>query len=478
MKNISAWLVLLIVLFIIGCATIVDLDVTPVANKTLTPKDYFERVYVYDIGFNIPQKEAEKLEKVGDIRIQNYGGKQVLLRTAMAECRKLGGNLIVIKEYREKTVGMSWTPYRPGILKVIAYFRVMNENDNALQQMILRGPTEKQLKESWITNKTIPYEGIYQAIHPDNNYKLKVGFQRQEDGRVYVLYLSGISGARSWEEGDVIGVFESTAIQGVFLGNWVNLDKYTTSAELVFNRSGSFIVSYVPWSQSNKIDVNYIRVFPKDDMQEEAARTSFTGTGFLLSPNGYIVTCHHVVQNAKKIHVVDNDNNKTRLQATVSVSDVNNDLCILKVSGLSVSNTLSIPYGFDNSLNRTGESVFCMGFPLLQVMGNEIKVTNGIISSVTGYKGDVSSYQVSAPAQPGNSGGPLFNSSGNVIGVVNAKISHAENVSYAVKISCLDNLISIVNDNIKPMKANQSASSLSSMVEKFKPFVYIVEVEN
>lgn len=66
-------------------------------------------------------------------------------------------------------------------------------------------------------------------------------------------------------------------------------------------------------------------------------------------------------------------------------------------------------------------------------MGDEIKLTTGVISSKTGFQGDVSLYQISAPIQPGNSGGPLFDNKGNLIGIVNAKHKGAENVGYAIK---------------------------------------------
>jgi len=61
--------------------------------------------------------------------------------------------------------------------------------------------------------------------------------------------------------------------------------------------------------------------------------------------------------------------------------------------------------------------------------------------------------------------------------VINARISQAENVSYAVKVSYLNNLLGLLNDDVRIGKVNQSSSSLSSMVEKFKPAVYIIEVE-
>jgi S1-C subfamily serine protease len=111
-------------------------------------------------------------------------------------------------------------------------------------------------------------------------------------------------------------------------------------------------------------------------------------------------------------------------------------------------------------------------------MGDEIKLTNGIISSKTGFQGDITSYQISAPIQPGNSGGPLFDKFGNLIGVINAKHIGAENVSYAIKVSYLKNLIDLLPteptlNNINVLKN----LSLSDQVKQLNKFVYIIEVK-
>lgn len=223
----------------------------------------------------------------------------------------------------------------------------------------------------------------------------------------------------------------------------------------------------------------YIKDYPNSgDMGSSSVYETSVGSGFLISAGGYVATNLHVVKNSKNVYVISNDGSQSRLSATIELVDENNDICILKVPGLARAlNAVRIPYGFEDTTNKTGESVFCMGYPLTKVMGNEIKVTNGIISSVTGYQGDVSSYQISAPAQPGNSGGPLFNSRGNVIGIVNAKIENAENVSYAVKISYLKNLVGLLDENIVLEKKSQASTNLSSMVENFKSAVFIIEAE-
>ena len=102
-------------------------------------------------------------------------------------------------------------------------------------------------------------------------------------------------------------------------------------------------------------------------------------------------------------------------------------------------------------------------------MGDEIKLTTGIISSKTGFQGDVSLYQISAPIQPGNSGGPLFDYQGNLVGIVNAKHKGAENVGYAIKTSYLKNLIeSSITTSILPNNNQTAGLPLTSKVKSLK----------
>ncbi len=109
-------------------------------------------------------------------------------------------------------------------------------------------------------------------------------------------------------------------------------------------------------------------------------------------------------------------------------------------------------------------------------MGDEIKLTNGIISSKTGFQGDITAYQISAPVQPGNSGGPLFNKTGNLIGIIKSKYRGAENVSYALKIAYLKNLIDQLPITPALNKTHSlPKSSLSGQVQVLNKFVYIIE---
>lgn len=207
---------------------------------------------------------------------------------------------------------------------------------------------------------------------------------------------------------------------------------------------------------------------------EVSKPTTWTGTGFALT-NNYIVTNFHVVDNAKNISVqgINGDFN-SHYQATVVGIDKHNDLAMLKVNGVTISSN-SIPYAVKTTTSEVGEDIFVLGYPLTSTMGDEIKLTTGVVSSKTGFQGDVALYQISAPIQPGNSGGPLFDSKGNVIGVVSAKHTGAENVGYAIKASYLRNLMeSSLSSNILPQTNKISALNLSGKVKAVKNYVYYI----
>jgi S1-C subfamily serine protease len=207
---------------------------------------------------------------------------------------------------------------------------------------------------------------------------------------------------------------------------------------------------------------------------------SSSGTGFCISSKGIIVTNYHVIENAKTIKVRGvNSNYSKTYNAKVLVSDKNNDLSIIQIDDEEFTSVKgSIPYSIKTDISKVGESTFVLGYPLRATMGDEIKLTNGIISSLTGFQGDAGSYQISAPIQPGNSGGPLIDNKGNVIGIINAKHLGAENVSYAIKTNYLKNLIDLIDQSyvynpINPLKDKQ----LTEQVELVKSFVYIIEID-
>jgi S1-C subfamily serine protease len=226
------------------------------------------------------------------------------------------------------------------------------------------------------------------------------------------------------------------------------------------------------------LEHSWIKTFPTENEYKSSVPTSpSSGTGFAISSNGIIATNHHVVIGATNIRVrgINGDFSKT-YRARVVSEDKNNDLAIIQIDDISFSSLGTIPYVLSYKSCDVGSSIFCLGYPMVATMGDEVKLTNGIISSKSGFQGDITTYQISAPVQPGNSGGPLFDDKGNLIGIINAKILGAENVSYAIKVSYLLNLIDIMPTTpILQTQSILSGKSLSEQVKIIKNFIYIIE---
>lgn len=201
----------------------------------------------------------------------------------------------------------------------------------------------------------------------------------------------------------------------------------------------------------------------------------WSGTGFALK-NGYIVTNFHVVDRARSILVYGiNGSMSSGFTASIVASDKVNDLAIIKISDSRFSGFGNIPYSIKNQMAEVGEDVWVLGYPLTQVLGNEIKLTNGIVSSRSGYQGDVATYQISAPVQPGNSGGPLFDSRGDIVGIVNAGVPGADNVGYAIKTLYLKSLVDRFSlSSVLPTANNISSLALKDQVKRVNNYVFLL----
>jgi S1-C subfamily serine protease len=211
------------------------------------------------------------------------------------------------------------------------------------------------------------------------------------------------------------------------------------------------------------------------------------GSGFFISKNGYIATNYHVIKGAKKIEIEINQNNiKYNLDANVIVYDEENDVAILKLININNISFDIIPYALNKNTLDIGSSVFSLGFPLaLTILGTEIKFTDGKISSKSGFMGDENEYQITVPIQPGNSGGPLFDLKGNLIGITSSSINRefdiTENVNYAVKSIYLSNLIKYLPiDSTEILLNNEKTKveiELTELIKILSEFVVLIKVK-
>ncbi len=204
--------------------------------------------------------------------------------------------------------------------------------------------------------------------------------------------------------------------------------------------------------------------------------TKCQGTCFLLSSEGYLITNYHVVENAQEITVKGIDGDfTTKYGATLIASDQSNDLALIKLGNKSLKFETP-PFGIRSSGVSTAEKIYALGFPSAEMLGEEAKVTEGIISARSGVQGDVSKFQISAAVNPGNSGGPLIDEQGNLVGVVFAKSTIAESAGYAIKSGNLEAFLHNVDGFTFPNWVNTMADkSVVEKVAKWKTYVFIVE---
>lgn len=339
----------------------------------------------------------------------------------------------------------------------------------------------EELAKPAIIKSNDPICGIYEQIGGEE-YRLAV--LKYSDGKYGVLYSDDKEHLDWWHPGDFKASMEPSATTGACKIQWWLMQQKNSTKGGFATFDGSTMCVMIDGLGEDK----YVKMFPNANtsiagvMPSESSNNSnnhmWTGTGFALLHN-CIATNYHVVEGAKSIIVkgVNGDFIKS-YSADVVASDKYNDLAIIKLRDGHIQSA-SIPYSITTATAEVGENVFVLGYPLTSTMGDEIKLTTGVVSARTGFQGDVSLYQISAPIQPGNSGGPLFDDKGNVIGVVSAKHQGAENVGYAIKASYLRNLSeSTGTQNILPSVNRYHSNSLSDRVKTVKPFVYYIICSN
>ncbi len=233
-------------------------------------------------------------------------------------------------------------------------------------------------------------------------------------------------------------------------------------------------VSIIKNSQSSlirKIDNN--NTIPKNTV----ATAKFGGSGFAISSNGYILTNYHVIKGADSLYVQISKGVSFKVKA--AYTDPVNDIAILKISDASFENLGTLPYNIKKTTAGIGESVYTLGYPK-----DDVVLGDGYVSSKTGINGDSLAYQVAIPVNPGNSGGPLLDNNGNIVGVINGKEMKVDGAAFAVKSKyIIEALNAIPYDSLSKRIAYGKRSTLQGLkrnkqVQKIQDFVFMVKVYN
>ena len=204
------------------------------------------------------------------------------------------------------------------------------------------------------------------------------------------------------------------------------------------------------------------------------------GSGLIISKSGHIVTNYHVIEDTEKIEVEFILNGEVqKYNAEIVKVDKVNDLAIIKIFDMNFDGIDFLPYNFKTRSSDVGTKIYAYGYPMaLSLMGKEIKITDGIISSKSGFDGDITTYQITAPIQAGNSGGPLFDEKANLIGINSSIIKDAENVSYTIKSNYVLNLIDVLPKSIDlPSNTNLQSLPLTEQIKELSKCVVLIKIK-
>ena len=198
---------------------------------------------------------------------------------------------------------------------------------------------------------------------------------------------------------------------------------------------------------TNKVRADAIAASAKKSTDENK-KVSSGGTGFMVSTTGHVLTNQHVVDGCTVFQV--NRVGALPETARLLAADIKNDLALLKTE----LKQADIP-AFRTRV-RVGESVSVYGFPLTQILATTGNFTVGNLTATAGMHDDSREYQISAPVQAGNSGGPLIDQFGNVIGVIVSKLRSdvAQNANFAIKASIAINFLE--SNGVTPKESSAS----------------------
>lgn len=217
-------------------------------------------------------------------------------------------------------------------------------------------------------------------------------------------------------------------------------------------------------------DTNPERRGPGQDHNDHADRpTVATGTGFAVSETN-LITCAHVIEGMTDIHI---SSFTGRFKAEPVMVDDRNDIALLRVTGAAL-----IPVQFSNSSSCSlGDSVVAVGYPMSGFAGGGAHVTQGGVSALFGLRNDSSLLQFTAAIQSGNSGSPLFDASGSVVGMVTSTVPDAQNMNFAVKAALLH---SFLNACHVPLLNSIEIPSLSAadIARRVQPSLWKIEARN
>jgi serine protease Do len=218
-----------------------------------------------------------------------------------------------------------------------------------------------------------------------------------------------------------------------------------------------------------------IRKLDNEPRNVEVTPAKYSGSGFAISSNGYILTSYHVIKGADSVYI---QNSKgVSYKARAYYTDAVNDIAILKINDPNFDYLSPLPYTLKKGGAGIGDLVYTLGYPK-----DDVVLGDGYVSSRTGLNGDTLAYQVAIPLNPGNSGGPLLDNSGNIVGIIKGKENKIDGAAFAVKSKyIMEALNAIPSDSLRKRIAFGKRSALQGLkrneqVKKMQDYVFMIKV--
>jgi len=349
----------------------------------------------------------------------------------------------------------------------------------------------------WTISENTDWENMLTGIKGNNEIagKFEVAIIRDEEK--YNQYNSYIlhSKESEWPRGQMKAYYSKSGFHNTYEEHWFMADHTEKIRNVILEESGIYRTS----SSFSKYPINYsrenisLKAYPPFYMSSPGlaidTQLQSMGSGFVISGNGLIITNYHVIHGKQEIDVYFPSIDKS-FAAKVALKDKNNDIALLALEDFHISEyfTEDIPFIISNTSDiRLGQEIFTLGYPLGEILGKSVKLSTGDISSLYGIKDDPRLMQISNPIQPGNSGGPLLNTNGEIVGVVvstlNARYFYdnesiiPQNVNFAIKGNYVSNLISILPEyqELSNRKNLLLGKSLEEKIELVSPFIVTIK---
>lgn len=313
-------------------------------------------------------------------------------------------------------------------------------------------------------------EGVYKSIDKGEAYEYDIAILQSLEN-----------------DDEFIGVVLSSTDPSLKTGNGIFTFSMTAQADLFFvsyqNKAGEIFENKTAQLEGAVLTMglkSFIKMYPSENEQRKFTEINplydweSSGSGVLMNRDGYIVTNNHVVSGANKIRIAF-QNDSIDYNAVVVSQNEQSDVAILKIEDSRFSSNIN-PVNWNTSFNL-GQKVFTLGYPISDKMSSNVKVVDGIVSGTNGRSGDPMYFQTTLPVWYGNSGGPCFNSKGEILGLATQILwdrgEKVDNVAYITK---TENIFDLGKELIEKGKNDGEDKDLEQLIEQLIPYSVFIKV--